>query len=55
MVEKEGAKDEDVGGDSEGYAGPRIRAEKAEQKRFEESRRQREVVSGVRTKIDKSK
>ena len=36
-------------------AGPEIAAEKAEEKRFEEARREDKIISGVRTKIDKSK
>jgi hypothetical protein len=34
---------------------PLTRAEKAEVKRYEESREKREIVSGYRTKIDKRK
>ncbi|MGA9140967.1 MAG: hypothetical protein WBZ29_12130 [Methanocella sp.] len=36
-------------------AGPEIAAEKAEEKIFEEARREDKIISGVRTKIDKRK
>jgi len=38
-----------------GTAGPEIRAERAERKRFEDARRQCRIISDVRTRIDKSK
>jgi hypothetical protein len=36
-------------------AGPEIGAEKAEEERFEQARREDRVIAGVRTKIDKRK
>ncbi len=40
---------------SDKIVGPEIGAEKAEEKIFEEARREDRVISGVRTKIDKRK
>lgn len=37
------------------HAGPEIAAEKAEEKRFEQARREDKIISDVRTKIDKRK
>jgi len=41
--------------DHDQLAGPEIKAEKAEEKTFCKSRRKGRIVSGVRTKIDRSK
>jgi hypothetical protein len=48
-------RNKDVKPVSHRHAGPEIAAEKAEEKRFEEARREDKIISGVRTKIDKSK
>lgn len=49
-VKKQEVKDEDV----EEHR-PLIGAEKAEVKRYGEAREKREIISGVRSKIDKGK
>jgi hypothetical protein len=48
-------RDRDVKPISHRPAGPEIRAEKAEEERFEQARREDKIIAGVRTKIDKSK
>ena len=48
-------RDRDVRPISDRITGPEIGAEKAEEKIFDEARREDRIISGVRTKIDKSK
>jgi hypothetical protein len=55
MYRKDVAKSTEGGKPGTGFVGPEIGAEKAEEKEFEESRRRDEIVSGIRTKIDKCK
>jgi hypothetical protein len=55
MYRKDVAKSTKGGKPGPEFVGPEIGAEKAYEREFEESRRRNEIVSGIRTKIDKNK
>ena len=55
MYRKDVARDTEGGRPGPKFVGPEIGAERAEEKQFEESRREDKIISGVRTRIDSEK
>ncbi len=55
MYRKDVARATEGGRQGPKFVGPEIGAEKAEEKRFEESRRKYRIISDVRTRIDTEK